>query len=170
MGVRPGDPRMFFLLACTDYDVSHSEIVAEAEGPEVELADGGADTMTVTLSADRDAVEGNFASSVDLTVFAVQLTGSPTISVMASEQSANTLVSMTGFVELSVANVLELCIDPEGDGLPVTWVEDVCTTELPVHVAATGGGASVQVTAHLQLNFSANEAPGSADATVEDAG
>lgn len=158
---------MLFLLACTDYDVAHDEIVAEAEGAEIEVEDGGAHTVTVTLSADQAAVNGNFTSGVDLTVFAAQLTGSPTVSVMASEQSASELIPAAGFVELRVEDVLELCVDPEGDGLPVTWSGDMCSTELPVHIASTGGGASVQVTAHLQLNFPTSEADGSASASVE---
>jgi hypothetical protein len=156
------------LVACSDYDVAHSDLSAASESDEVFLADGDAATLVMKASADADAMGANPTTYVKATIFAVQEAGSPRLSAASVGASGETGVAPTAFLELQVDDALAGCDDdPPADAPAATVRSDGgCAVEIPVDLSVTGGDVSFQLDAYVQLNFARRDAPGVVTITV----
>lgn len=160
---------IFAVVGCSDYDVSSSRLASAAESDEIVLAEGGAATLTAHLTADAEAMGANPTGFADITVFAVQESGSPRLYVSAPYVAADSGIAPTAFVELSVDDPFRRCDDPDAEGLDITVASDgACTADLPVTVRVEGGSVSLQVDISVQLNFGSQEPPGTLAVTLDE--
>lgn len=159
---------MILLAACTDYNVSHSKLQAEAETGERELADGEDEELMVTLHADAEALSVPASSEVQLSIFAANEGGSPTIFTLAVTEEATEAVAPTTLFDLTVPDVLDGC--EEGDASVITTERarsGACTAWFPIYVSSTGGDLSYQIELHAQLDYGSARAPGHLTVMVE---
>lgn len=158
------------LVACTDYSVTRSELSAEGESAEVTLAPGTSAEIRLRLVADAKAMAAKPTNWVDITVFALMegdLT--PLVSVTAGSESAQVAVMALEYIDVTVQDPLGACIDPDQDPgtVDVTLEDDGgCTAVVPVDLAVNDGTATLQLTAHYELSFGSQSAPGTMAMTV----
>lgn len=160
---------LLFLLACSDYAVSHSKLVATKETGEIYVADAESAEVGVVLHADAEALGPPSSSWVELEVFAAQEGGTPTLITSASDQENQSLVSPTILFSLTIDELFTGCGDPEGAALDTVDRSDGgCDVTLPVTLIAAGGDVSLQVEVHAEMDFGSNDAPGTLRVTLEE--
>lgn len=172
----PRPPRLAALLVaaqlaagCTDYRVDSSELSAEAESAEMTLEADGADEVTLRLVADTEALAPAPNSWVRVTVFALRVESLPIVTVAAATERVEQEVITIEYLKLTVDDPMRGCFAPEADGLDTTFEPDgSCVVSIPVALGVMDGSVSLQVTAHFELNFGGNKAPGTLGITIEE--
>jgi hypothetical protein len=152
---------------CTDYRVDSSELSAEAESGEMTLESGGVDEVTLRLVADTAALAPGPNSWVRVTVFALRVESLPIVTVAAATESIEQEVISIEYLKLTVDDPMSGCFAPEADGLDTSFEPDgSCVVSIPVALGVVDGIVSLQVTAHFELNFGGNKAPGTLGITI----
>jgi hypothetical protein len=160
-------PLVAVLAACSDYDVSQSDLSASSESDEVLLDDGTSVTLLVRAVADGEAMAANPSSFARATVFGVTEGGSPRLVGTLGAESGEVGLAPTGFLELTLDDPFAGC-DGEAEGAPssTTRADGGCEVEMPVELRAEGGTVSLQLDAYVQLNFARREPPGTLEVSV----
>lgn len=155
------------LVACSDYDVAHSELIAVEESGQITLAADAVTVVTVEATADSAALAAIGTSYLDLTTFAIQEDGAPWVYVTAEAQTVDGGVGPTALLELTIDDIFARCLDESAPGPePAPTADGGCAVTVPVTVRVEGGAVSFQVDAHAQINFGKEEPPGTLTLTV----
>ncbi|MES2645104.1 MAG: hypothetical protein V4850_36795 [Myxococcota bacterium] len=154
---------------CTDYRVDSSELSADAESSEMTLEAGGAGEVTLRLVADTEALAPEPNSWVRVTVFAARVESLPIVTVAAAAEVVEQEVISIEYVKLTVDDPMSGCFAPEADGLDTSFEPDgSCVVSIPVTLGVVDGVVSLHVTAHFELNFGGNRAPGTLGLTIRE--
>ena len=159
---------MWMLLACTDYNVSHSKHEAQAETGERLVGDGESDEVVVHLRADAEALSVPASSEVQLSIFAAAEAGDPSIWVLAVNEDVEVPVAPTALFDLTVPDVLDGCDTDDKSTITTELTESGgCDAWFSVLVTAYGGDLSYQVEVLARMDYGAGRAPGHLRASVE---
>lgn len=153
--------------ACTDYTVGSSEMSAEAETAEITLAAGDAREITARLTADAEALAPTPNSWVEFTLFVVHVESTPIVTASAAAEVAEQQITGIQYMELMVDDPMSGCFAPSAEGLDTAVEADgSCVVTLPVSLGVVDGVVSLQLTAHFELNFGRENAPGTMEITL----
>ncbi len=156
------------LAGCSDYEVAHSDLTAQAESGEILLAAGESRELMVRMEADAEAMGGNPSSWADFTIFAVQESGSPRLYASTAMEAFDTGVAPTAFLDLKVDGPFRGCTEEEITEPAAEPRDDgSCEVRVPVTLLVEGGSVSFQLDAYVQLNFASQDPPGDVTVSVE---